>query len=240
MGLEKPSGALEYKQQKHREDKMKSRKTNVVRVLTLVSVVSLCMAGNVMATEDGRKLNSTQLKIGIFQPSGDMDDLNYDNGGNFSAAYSRYLNRFVVLEAGFDIFASEQNLSGRNADAGSYTQDNTLAAVGAVVTVKGEYTIGQVDFFGGLGAGMYAVSLTSDIDSSRLGNLDDDDSDGVFGAHVVAGINYNINERFFLGMEGKYRWTDEVEIREEVASIPIEYSGDLSGYTVTFNGGFRF
>jgi opacity protein-like surface antigen len=218
---------------------IKGRK-QLIGILAAANVMSLVMAGNVMAEENAKKLNYTQAKVGMFQPTGDMDDVNYDNGGDFSIAYGRYLNKYLVLEAGFDVFGAEQNLSGSNAQAGSYTQDNFLVAAAGFITLKGEYSAGPVDLFGGFGGGIYSVSLASEIDSSRLGDLDTDDSDGVFGVHVVAGANYNINERFFVGLEGKYRWTDDVEIRETVASIPVEYTGDLSGYSVTFNAGFRF
>jgi len=215
-------------------------KKHLVSLMATVNVMSLFMAGNVMADENFKKLNYTQVKVGMFQPSGDMDDADYDNGGDFSVVYGRYLNKYLVLEMGFDAFASEKTLSGRNYEAGSYTQDNALFGAAGVITLKGEYAAGPVDLFAGLGGGIYSVTLASEIDSSRLGDLDDDDSDGVFGVHVVAGANYNINERFFVGVEGKYRWTDDVDIRETVASIPVEYSGDLSGYTVTVNAGFRF
>jgi hypothetical protein len=62
----------------------------------------------------------------------------------------------------------------------------------------------------------------------------------VFGVHVVAGANHDIPGRFFIGLEGMYRWTDDFDLSETVAHIPVEYSGDLSGFSVTVNAGFRF
>jgi outer membrane protein W len=60
------------------------------------------------------------------------------------------------------------------------------------------------------------------------------------GAHVVAGVNFNITKRFFIGVDGKYFWTDTVSITQRVADIPITYTGDLNGYTINFAFGFRF
>ncbi|MFH0782228.1 MAG: outer membrane beta-barrel protein [Pseudomonadota bacterium] len=219
---------------------MNKNKKHLVVVLAAVNVMSLLAAGNVMAEENSKRMNYAVVKVGVLQPTGDMDDANYDTGGDVSLAYGRYLNKYLALEAGFDIFAADQTLRGSNDQAGRYKQDNTLGGVGLLLTLKGEFSAGPVDLFAGIGGGIYSVTLDSQIDSSRLGDLNQDDSDGVFGAHVVAGATYNINERFFLGVEGKYRWTDDVDIRESVASIPVEYTGDLSGYIVTFNGGFRF
>jgi opacity protein-like surface antigen len=84
------------------------------------------------------------------------------------------------------------------------------------------------------------VALDSDIDTSTHGDFSVDDDDSVFGAHVVAGANYDITDRFFIGLEGMYRWTDDFDISETVALIPVEYNGDLSGFSVTINAGFRF
>ncbi len=219
---------------------MDKGKKHLIGFLAAVIIMSLFMAGNVMAEENSKKPNYTQVKVGMFQATGDMDTANYDTGGDFSLVYGRYLNKYLVLEAGVDVFGSNQSLRGTNADAGSYKLDNSLVGAAGLVTLKGEYSTGPVDLFCGFGAGIYSVTLSSKIDSSRFGDLDSDKSDGIFGAHVVAGATYNINERFFVGLEGKYRWTGDVDIRETVASIPVEYTGDLNGYTVTFNAGFRF
>lgn len=214
---------------------------HLVGLLAAVNVVGLCMAGNVMAEDNYMRNNYGLVKVGMFQPSGDMDDANYDNGGDLSIVYGRYLNRYLVLEAGFDVFGSDQKtIYGYNSRVGDYRQDNSLVAVAGLVTLKGEMPVGPVDLFGGIGGGIYSVTLSSDIDSSRYYDISTDDSDGVFGMHVVAGANFNINDRFFVGVEGKYRWTGDVDIHDTVASIPVDYKGDLSGYAVTFNAGLRF
>ena len=214
---------------------------HLVGLLAAVNVVGLCMAGNVMAEDNYMRNNYGLVKVGMFQPSGDMDDANYDNGGDLSLVYGRYLNRYLVLEAGFDVFGSDQKtIYGYNPRVGDYRQDNSLVAVAGLVTLKGEMPVGPVDLFGGIGGGIYSVTLSSDIDSSRYYDISTDDSDGVFGMHVVAGANFNINDRFFVGVEGKYRWTGDVDIHDTVASIPVDYKGDLSGYAVTFNAGLRF
>lgn len=219
---------------------MKTKKRYLVGLLAAVNVVSVFAAGTVMAAEGGDKMNYGQLKAGLIQPSGDQDDAGFDTGGDFSVAYGRHLNKFLVLEGAIDLFGSGQDSSGYNSNAGYYDQDTTLTGAALLVTLKGEVSSGPVDFFAGAGVGLYSVLLDSEIDSSRFGDVDAEDSDGVFGAHVVAGLNYNINDRFFVGMEGRYRWTDDVELSDTVASIPVEYYGDLSGFVVTFNGGIRF
>ncbi len=219
---------------------MIERKKQGIGLLAAVNVFSVLVAGNIMAGEGRDYVNYGQAKIGVIQPTGDLDDADYDTGGEIGAVYGRYLNRFLVVEAGIDAFATEQEIDGFNNIAGRYEQDNVLGVAAFIVTLKGEFSFDRVNVFGGVGGGLYSVSLESDIDSSRLGSFDADDDDAVFGGHFVAGVTFDVTQRFFLGMEGLYRWTDDLDLQDTVASIPVEYRGDLNGYSVTFNAGFRF
>jgi opacity protein-like surface antigen len=209
-------------------------------MLAAVNMLCFFTVGNAMADDVEKKANYAQLKLGAFQPTGDLDDAGFDAGGVFAIAYDRYLTPYLVVEAAAEGFASENDFRGSNAAAGNFKQENTLVAGAFLLTLIGEIPVGPVSLFGGFGGGIYSVTLDSDIDSTRLGEFSTDDTDTVFGAHVVAGANYDITSRFFLGVEGKYRWTDDVDMDEIVASVPVEYSGNLSGYSVTFNAGFRF
>jgi opacity protein-like surface antigen len=144
------------------------------------------------------------------------------------------------VETSIEALGTKNDIHGTSDIAGSYEQENTLATAAFLVTLKGEYPIGPVSLFGGIGGGFYVVRLDSDIDTSMLGDYNTDEDDSIFGAHVVAGANYDITDRFFIGLEGMYRWTDDFDLSETVALIPVEYSGDLSGFSVTVNAGFRF
>jgi len=62
----------------------------------------------------------------------------------------------------------------------------------------------------------------------------------VLGAHIVVGASYDLSERFFIGIEGLYRWTEKVKIEKTAVSVPVTYSKNLDGYTVAATLGFRF
>ena len=210
----------------------------VVGMLAAVNVLGIIFAGNVMADMD--KPNYAQLKLGAFEPTDDLDDAGFDTGFQISGAYGRYLTPYLIVEAGIDGFAMDNDVDGSNDTAGNFDQDNTLSVAGLLVTLKGEVPAGPAHVFGGVGAGFYTANLDSDIESTRLGDFSTDEDDQVFGLHVVAGVNYDVTSRFFAGIEGMYRWTDDLDIDDTVASIPVEYEGDLSGFSITVNGGFRF
>lgn len=82
--------------------------------------------------------------------------------------------------------------------------------------------------------------MNSDITTPYLGEFDKDESDNVFGFHVVTGVNYNITSRFFLGLQGLYRWTEDIDINKSAETVPVIVEGDLNGYIVTLAAGFRF
>lgn len=217
---------------------MNRGKRYFVGMLAAAGALGILVAGN--AAADMESPNYAQLKLGAFQPTGDLDDADFDTGFQISGSYGRYLTRYLIVEAGIDGFAVDSDVEGSNATAGDYDQDNSLSVAGFIVTLKGEVPVGAASIFGGIGGGLYTATLDSDIESSRLGDFSTDDDDQVLGAHVVAGVNYDITNRFFAGVEGMYRWTDDLDIQETVASIPVEYEGDLSGFSITVNGGFRF
>ncbi len=207
--------------------------------LAAINLVGLGMAGAVMAGEDGWR-NYGQGRFGMLQPAGDFNDADYDTGAAFAATYGRYLTSNLIVEGTFEFAGAERDTSGITASAGHYEQDNTLSSGAGLITLKAEHDAGLVRLFAGGGVGVYAVTLESDLETSRLGDFDRDDSDTVFGAHAVAGVVFDVSDRFFIGAEGLYRWTDEVDIAETVAEIPVAYKGDLSGYQLSMSAGFRF
>jgi outer membrane protein W len=66
------------------------------------------------------------------------------------------------------------------------------------------------------------------------------DTDTVFGAHVGMGLHYNITRTWFIGAEGKYLWTGEAKLRDDVAGIPVEADYKLDGILATAVLGYRF
>ncbi|WP_076750330.1 outer membrane beta-barrel protein [Desulfatitalea tepidiphila] len=210
----------------------------VLATLTLCGL-SVGFPAGASATSEAFR-NYGQIRLGVNEFTDDMDDAGMDTGVDLGAAYGRYLTPNLVLEAAIDFFASDRDVRGYNGTAGSYDIDDTLGVMAVLATIKGEFPVGRARIFGGGGVGYYVVALNSDIDTAYLGDFDEDESDSVFGAHVVAGVNVDITKRFFAGLQGMYRWTDDIDIDERVATVPIRLEGDLSGYVVNLTAGFRF
>lgn len=224
-----------------------SLKNNIKIAIVLgVSGLTLGGASHCVADEVESRKNYMQLKLGALFSTSDLDEEGiHDIGFSSTLAYGRYLTDNLILEGSYDAAGlwydtSNDTNSGSNSIAGNYTQDGGFSTGSLLLTVKGEYPLGPVDLFGGGGIGYHVAYMFADIESEKLGDFNVDDDDSAFGVHAVAGANYNFNERFFLGFEAMYRWTDDVELSSTGGSIPVDYNGDLNGFILTLNTGFKF
>lgn len=166
--------------------------------------------------------NVILLKSGAYFPTGELEDADFDPGFNGEVAYGRYLHPNFATEFGVGYFQSDSEGGGVNAD---------IWVIPLTVTVRGVIPMPGGELYAGAGAGAYVA----EIDMRVLGVSGEDD-DAVIGGHVVAGATLDINPFMFVGVEGKYLFTEEAEFT--VFGVPFET--DLDGFTVTAMVGFRF
>jgi opacity protein-like surface antigen len=184
--------------------------------------------------------NYGMVGVGLSRPTGGLDDAGFDTGLTTRITYGRVLSKHLVVEGSAEFLFTDDDSSGTTSVAGYYTREDTVGVSALMVTLKGRFPVGPVKLFAGAGVGGYYVSLDSEIETSALGDFDVDDDDSVWGVHVVLGATWDLTPRVFLGGQGLYRWTDDVNIDKRVGTVPVQLKGDLDGYAVTFLGGFRF
>ena len=217
------------------------KKMNNAILKYILPVIVFAAVFHAMAwASDANFPNYVRLSSGFYQPAGDLDDTGYDPGVNIGAVFGRYFGKHLVLEGGLDFFYTENDTTGSAPAAGFYTEDDSLGVFSVTATAKGVYPVGRAEFYGGGGIGVCFVSLYADITAANLGDVDTDEQDSVFGVHAVGGLTFNITERFLIGGEVKYLWTDDVDISKQIWDIPIRLQGNLDGYSVNFTFGFRF
>ncbi|MEW6670758.1 MAG: outer membrane beta-barrel protein [Thermodesulfobacteriota bacterium] len=217
------------------------RRTNYTILKYILPIMALVVMFRGTAwAEDTAYSNYARLSSGFYQPTSDLDKAGYDSGGDLAIAFGRYFGKHLVLEGGLGFLYTERDVVGNVPVAGFYVEDDSVSVLSITLTAKGVYPIGRFELYGGGGIGGYIVSLYADVTSANLGNVDTDDSDTVLGFHAVGGFNFKITERFLLGAEVKYLWTDDVDISKQISDIPIRLQGDLDGYSVNITFGFRF
>lgn len=188
----------------------------------LVLIMTLVFLWPISSTGQERR-DYIIAKGGIYSPTGGLDDLNFDSGFNGEAAWGHYFSPNVALEAGAGFFESDD-----------------VRVVPFVVTGKAIYPTGNWELFAEVGVGAYFAKFKGTFIYPSLGQIEINDDDVVFGLNLGLGVNYNVTDEFFLGIEGKYLLTSDAEFGSSAAGGSAKLETDLNGYIVTGVFGFRF
>jgi opacity protein-like surface antigen len=213
-------------------------RSGVMRLILFISLAGL--TANAAWADSGNYKNYGRVGLGVNKFNGDLDDSGYDANIAFNASYGRYLGKNIVIEGSVDYFYAHQDISGSTSVAGAYSRDDQIGVGALLATLKGEIPLGPVTLYGGGGIGAYYAALKTEIDTTNLGSFDVEDDDSVFGFHLVAGGYYDITPRLFVGAEGLYRWTGDLDMKKITGTVPVQLKGNLDGYVVTLSAGFRF
>ena len=181
------------------------------------------------------------IKAGSYTPTDDLDDADFDTGFNGELSFGHYFGPNFALEAGVGYFETDVSFSGFNPFVlVFFNEDDEVTVVPITLTVKALHPVDSFELYLGAGIGFYFANFEADISTTGLGNFSFDDDETVFGAHFLVGVNVNLTEVVFIGVEGKYIWTEEGTARDTVRGIVMEWESNLNGYTITGNLGFRF
>ncbi len=88
--------------------------------------------------------------------------------------------------------------------------------------------------------GYYMAKFKGEIFIAALGSDTATGDDNVLGYHVVAGLNVNISERLFVGVEGKIIKADDASFSVEAYGIPLTLEADVGGNSLLATIGLRF
>lgn len=229
---------LPEKQIKTEGENNEAGKKAIVGLLVAANMIGSVAIGNAVAAE--KKSNYVQAKAGFIQPTSGFDDAGFDTGFNGAISYGHYLTNHLILEGTIDGSAAHNDFDGYNTFTGNYTQKNDIGIFAFLLTLKGEFAVGPVNLYGGGGIGAYVVTLNTKVESDRFGDYEKDDTDTVFGAHLLVGANYDITNDWFIGLEGTYRWTGSAKIEQNVIGVPVVYNDDVNGFSLAASVGFRF
>jgi len=178
------------------------------------------------------------LKPGIYSPqSSDLDS----SGFNGEIAFGYRFNPNIAAEFGIGYFYTEGEATAVGATF-VVREKFDINVVPLTLTLKAILPYKQWEFFGLGGAGVYIVSGPYDYYyyDYYYYDYDYDDYDAVLGGYLGGGVHYNITPAVFVGVEGKYLWTDEVKLRDESYGIPLEAKFKMNGIIATAVFGFKF
>jgi len=179
---------------------------------------------------DDKPANYIALKGGVYSPSrsyhirdfndGNKTRLDSKTGFDGELAVGHYFLPVFAIELGAGYFESK----GSPASVPGKTK---LKVVPVLVTGKVLIPIGPVfEPYGEFGAGAYFTSLKV---TGNVGSFSSD-SKITYGLHAGGGMNFNITDTSFLGVEGRYLWAKPAYGGEDIR---------LDGFTVTAVLGLR-
>lgn len=177
--------------------------------------------------------NYFAVKAGIYSPQEKWDVLDagvfeysLDIGFNGELVYGHYFSRNWALELGIGYFQTSGDDTSFDVKSKS-----SIDVMPLTVAIKGIIPADKFEIYGIGGIGAYFVWA-----DEKLNGVKFSDEDILFGGFLGAGINYNITPTAFLGLEGKYLWTDKTSLSDS----GWRQKHKLDGWLATFNVGFRF
>lgn len=180
------------------------KKTRIETVLvTVLATAALGIA--TMATAADKGPDYVALKAGVYSPS-TSHDIDTFNGGNTTeldtktgfageVAFGHYFFPMLALEIGGGYFESKGSLAARPGEL-------KLKVVPLVATGKVLLPLGLLEPYGLFGIGAYIT----DVDDNS--NTISGSTEVTYGLHAGAGLNVNLQENMFVGVEGKYLWAE--------------------------------
>jgi len=168
--------------------------------------------------------NYMVLKGGLYSPGKDfhIDNtrFNHDDGYVAEVAFGHYFMPMFALELGAGYIESK-------ASPAVPPGETKFKVVPVTLTGKVLFPFGPIEPYGEFGIGGYFTKAeVSGTVSSFSGS-----TKSVFGLHAGAGVNFNITQNIFLGVEGRYLWA-----KPSWGGTDIK----LDGFTLTADLGFRF
>jgi outer membrane protein W len=180
------------------------------------------------------------LKLGKYTPTGDLDDAGIESGFNGELGFTNYFSKNFSYEFGVGYFKTDDTFTSIIPIIGQVSENDKSTVLPIFLTLKGHITFKIVEFYGGVGVGWYFAMIDIDI-NTPIGSLSFSDADNVFGLHFLAGINFNITEKWFLGIEAKKFTTGDFNFFDtDLGILDLDFDTNLDGYTISGQIGFRF
>ena len=199
---------------------------NRSRVVVFFAVILIVLSVGANSFAEGRTGGYIMVKPGAFIPQADLNDKGFDNSFTGELTIGTYYTPNLALEAGVGYFQTEssKNVAGVN-------EEDDIWVVPVTVTLKGVLPLKGAELNAGAGVGVYFANIEAKGTNAN-GSFSNDGHAVATGVHLVAGANFDITKKVFLGAEGKYIFTTGAHL--------LDAHIKLNGIMVTGVLGYRF
>jgi opacity protein-like surface antigen len=212
----------------------------MVRKVFYVCVVGmfvLCALGTAWAGGQDLK-NYLVFKGGIYYPQGDLRDMDTDFNGEIAYGFRFHPNfAFEVGSGYFQTSGTDRATVSRY----SLSLEQDVYSIPLTVAVRAILPICKnAEIYAIGGGGAYYVHGSATFTVAGVGRVSDSDDAFVAGGFAGAGALYNLTPQLFVGLEGKYLWTDTAKLRGSLRGVEHNADFQIEGVQGTVNIGYRF
>jgi len=190
--------------------------------LLALMVVLVLMATSVFAAEKYVLGTShVALKVDYFSFTDDIfDEIDLKDGVyiGLEGYYGIMPNLYLGLEAGWAGTSNDDFVDALDSDV-----DVDVNFVPIELNLKYAFEVSPAWVIA-LGAGVSYSWFDVQVDVAEFGDADEDD--WVFGGQVFADINYKLNNQWFIGINGKYQWTEDLEFDVQGEDVETDSSAE--------------
>lgn len=205
-----------------------------LRILIVLTIMGLLFIPSVGFAEED---NYFAFRGGSDSPS----PSGFDSGTHIEAAFGSTVSEGFIVEGAIGQYSSEASSSGWDATLGAWAEVDEISVTYLTATFKGTMRPSNaLELYAGGGIGYYMATFDAKLATALLGFDSFTDKDSVIGYQIVAGLNYDISEKIFIGFEGKSIKADNASFTGEIYGIPLKVEGGLGGTSMLFTIGTRF
>jgi opacity protein-like surface antigen len=189
-------------------------------LLSLVLMVVFASTSLYAAEKYSLGMGNIALKVDYINFTEDaFEDIEIENGVyvGLEGYYAIYPNLYLGLEAGW---AGAENDNDIEIEGEQVNVDVDVTYVPVELNLKYAFELGP-NWVMDLGAG-----ISYNFFQVELNRLDVDEDDWVLGGQVFADINYKLSSQWFIGINGKYQFTDDLELEAKDQDIKKDVSAD--------------
>ena len=180
--------------------------------------------------------NYVAVKAGIYSPTSDLDD--FDTGFTGEVVFGHYYPNNLALEVGIGHFDTDGPFTETIPLVATFTGKKEVSVKTISLIAKGLHPIEKGELYIGGGVAIGFVDIDIDISSPARVSISDSDIIAVF--QLLAGANFNITDKCFFGVEGKYLITSNATVNDTLFGIEVEFEDNANGFIITGVLGFRF
>ena len=183
------------------------------------------------------------FKAGVYSP--ESDELrHFDSGFNGEIAFGHYFHPNFAMELGAGYFEVEPTYRSHYYYRSYYyyggsSEKDRIWVVPITLSLKPALQFPPFELYALGGGGLYIINVETSGNLGQTGSFSFSDSGSVFGAHLGAGLNWNITPRVAIGVEGKYIWAEK-KFEKTVNNETVQVNADVQGLQTTLNLSFRF